>query len=367
MEKINTNNLNNKEIGEGNIEKMRDFLFKYPFLIINYIREFLLDEKTEDRFFGDFRIPADVLKKTLLLKKEHSRDFFLKIYELIDSNFDLSIMLMNQAENDGLNINESCSFSVQLADSQHELSQDDIDRMIGIYENNYKNQPKLQSVLLDNFKKTLKSDDYNTEFYLVKHGEELAGFFLMKYDIEKDEQHLMSFNIDPRYAGKGLGSSGLRDQLNGLARFHRVSAETKAQNGLSSYYIEKFKFVATGSFELGDQKCFSIYRNDSQDVFKSKKIPLKHFINAAVFNEISQLDDGIKVAMCDDENYSRLVDKGFENGSYLTRCFRYMSNEGTPINLLVFEKISFDDSEKYMNVFDYDNLDPNESRHAFIV
>lgn len=352
---------------ENSQEKILDaknLVLKNPWLSLDIVRKYLADEIDEENFKFRASFPPDLSEPARQFKKKHSREEIIYIFSVLDSDVDLQILCLNTNLKNGIRINESEYFNISVADSPGQFSEKDIQRMREIYAQNYVDNPKLQKVLLEKFDRFIEEEDFSTltkQFYLFEKWGEILGFFITDYDTEKDEVRFKALNLAPEFSGKTLGSTLLKDQLDGIARFHKVTADTRANSCMASFYIERFSFIGTDVFDFEGESSMKIVRNDSQDVFASKTIPEKHLFNQAILNSRVEIEDGsVSIVLCEDSRSASFLEKYLKETesekTFLTRCIKYIGSDEKVFSLLVFEKKNKEEAETFMKSFDYSGV-----------
>lgn len=211
------------------------------------------------------------------------------------------------------------------------LSDTDRKRMTELYRANYAAYPKFQKKLLDGFEEAL--NDTSNRFFVLRYKGVIEGFYRLKFGA-LDRAYFGAFNMNPNYAGSGLGEVLMEQSLDARAKSAVIEATCTATLPIASNYIER-GFIGVGAAQEDEIYSMNIVRNDAHnEMFPSK---------SKTAEDIMRVCESVSEFVCRKVPLSRLAPKDFEllneRGPGTRYVFtRYLRDRKTGYAYLVFEK-----------------------------
>ncbi len=153
--------------------------------------------------------------------------------------------------------------------SPESFSEVDKERMKEFYRINYSAYPEFQKMLLESFERVLKEP--TNRFYVLRYKGEIEGFYRLGMS-PQDRIYFGAFNMNPKYAGSGLGEALMQQSLDVQARDSVIEANCIADKSVASNYIER-GFIGTHTKQVNEPHLMYITRHDTKkDIFISKNL-----------------------------------------------------------------------------------------------
>lgn len=323
---------------------------KYPIIALREFQNLVLKKKDQFDFYfktpiNDGGVPEEI--------KSMDENELNKLFNEVNKNADLQFLCQKRLneEGSGFSIVELSGFDFGEVDSLFALEEKDIQRMVEIYSENYKSKPKLKDSLLESFNQVIEDEKtgentfaFKRRFQIVRFNDEIVGFFFFEYDDKEDVMKFRAFNVDPRFAGRGIGNESLNDALESESAQKLVKAESLLDSCICSKYLENFGFVGTSVVEFDGEKVLNIVRNDyHKELLKFKDLPEKHLFNLAQYDSVVVPEPGVKIILCKSEKLDSNLAKHLQKNCLLTRNIKYATEEGQIFNLVVIEELSDED------------------------
>jgi len=168
-------------------------------------------------------------------------------------------------------------------------------KLLAIYDENYSEEkgysPEFRQTIFDNMRRAFGNDQ--ARFYIAEKDSEVLTFLCFEDEPSdnpgsRPHKHLGFFNVDPDLQGSSIGSIFFSDIIKREGRDAVISATADPNLPISSYYIEKQDFVASGFKDLADKLLLSIER-DTDIVRQLKSKRLESLSEAEI---ASLIDDG---------------------------------------------------------------------------
>jgi len=151
----------------------------------------------------------------------------------------------------------------------------DRERMRELYRVNYAEYPEFQQYLLEHFNETLAEEA--SQFYVLRYKGVVEGFYRLGVT-ERDTLYFGAFNINPKYAGSGLGEALMQEALDVRAKDSIIKANCIADKPISANYIER-GFIGTHTGKVKEPTLMYIIRHDSKkQLFPSKALSTEEIL-----------------------------------------------------------------------------------------
>ncbi len=224
--------------------------------------------------------------------------------------------------------------------SPESFSEVDKERMKELYKINYATYPEFQKMLLESFERVLKEP--TNRFYVLRYKGEIEGFYRLGIAAE-DRVYFGAFNMNPKYAGSGLGEALMQQSLDVRARDSVIEASCTATLPIASNYIER-GFIGTKAEQNKEVYSMDIVRNDSKkEMFHSKEISDEEIMRTCESGS-SFVCTKVPLTTLAPEHFARLNEQAGDSRFVLTR---YIRDKQTQSAYLVFEKTNTEAIEAF--------------------
>jgi N-acetylglutamate synthase-like GNAT family acetyltransferase len=353
--KFNTAPKPNTEQEDKEKLEVEKLALKYPIIVLREFQNFILKKQDEFGFYFKTNINETDIPEEL---KSMSDEELGKLFEEVNKNADLQFLCYRRLkeEDSEIAVAELSGFNFDEGESLFSLTENDIERMREIYSKNYESKPKLKDVLIKSFDQVIKDEQkgentfaFKRRFQIIRFDGEIVGFFFFEYDDKEDVMKFKSFNVDAKFAGRGIGNESLEDVLEGESAQKIVKAESLLDSCICSKYLENFRFVGTSVDEFEGEKVLNMIRNDHhKDLLKFRDLPEKDLFNWAQFDSVVAPEQGVKIILCKNEKFNTNLQKYLNKNCLLTRNIRFATKEGDIFNLFVIEELSEKDYQLFI-------------------
>ncbi len=236
--------------------------------------------------------------------------------------------------------------------SAPDLSDSDRTSMESIYRTNYAQNPEFQKALMEKW--STVSNDPNNEFTVLRHEGNIAGFFRME-NTAPSKKYFGAFNLDKTYRGGALGEALLTESVGEVAKENIIEADCDMREPITSKYIES-GFIGVDNYDVKGNPSFHIVRNDrlhSELFTKSAQLTEEEIMSKARIGEQVVDGDLVVAAVLVKEiahlPFSLITHTQGDKRVVLTRYIREKDERGEMIACAVFEKVSAEKLDEFMN------------------
>ena len=232
----------------------------------------------------------------------------------------------------------------QEASSNDRAKADLILELIQMYRDNYKDSP-LQNKLVKGFLDILKNNNEQTNLYVLKKDDKPIAF--CRFDKTGEHQEYFgSLNVQTILRGSKIGTAFIEETLNKEAIENDIDAHSDPNAEVSSFYIEKAKFVVDFVQENYDDTgvdILHIVRNRDQKSFSSRAYSeeglVTEYNNNFLGNRYSEEDKFIvlKFRIKSPELVATLKEMVNDQKYFMTRYF-FVEEDDQNYAYCVFEK-----------------------------
>ncbi len=128
--------------------------------------------------------------------------------------------------------------------SSKELSPDDQNDIIKIYEENWKlENQETKKALIDNIKNSFTSTEDNSHFVVIRNHKEIAGF--IRFENKGEFEFASALNVREEYKNFGIAQALLDSSLRVRSLLHPIHARARLTLDYTQKYIEDFNAVGT--------------------------------------------------------------------------------------------------------------------------
>ena len=352
--KIEHDSRESLEIEKNFVERI---VLKYPFLILKDAQYFFTGalKKRLPRYLSFLNIynwPLEIYRM-----HELGKDKLLKFFSELNNSTDFQLLCFRRLKETypEIKLDDMENFKFE-AVSIKSLSNEELMRLREIYSNNYDNKPALKDALLKSFDQVIRDEQgeeneptFRRSFRIVRIKGEVVGFFFFEYEDNEDVVKFKSFNVDARFAGRGVGKESIEDALNRESESKLVKAQSLLGSGICSKYLEDFGFVGTSVVEFENEKILNIIRDDRhKGLLKSKDLPEKYLFEHAQLESVVEPEPGMKVMLCKSLDLDGVLNENLRRNCLLTRNIKYSTDEGEVLHLVVTEELSEEDYLVFM-------------------
>ena len=246
------------------------------------------------------------------------------------------------ASGEKLNLSEMKDVTFEQGISPEVFSPEDRERMKDIYRVNYKEYPEFQKRLLQDFDGVLR--EKTNRFYLLRYKGAIEGFYRLG-KTEQDTVYFGAFNMNPKYAGSGLGEALMKQSLDIRAKESVIEANCVADKSIVANYIER-GFIGTHTKQVNEPHLMYISRHDSQNnLFASKSLAPEEIIRTCGAT-IGYICKKLPLESVTHTDLAILDEKTADGTRHVLT--RYIRDKQSKFVYLVFEKVAAETIEKYL-------------------
>ncbi|MES2087947.1 MAG: GNAT family N-acetyltransferase [Patescibacteria group bacterium] len=229
--------------------------------------------------------------------------------------------------------------------SPETFSPADRERMKELYRINYAKTPIFQKKLIEGFDRVLNEPD--NQFYVLRYGGVIEGFYRLEIT-PQDTLYFGAFNLNPKYAGSGIGEALMRQSLDVRAKEAIVKASCTATLPIASNYIER-GFVGTKTEQVDEVYSMNIIRHDTKEnLFRSKDLTEQQIMETCETTS-DFVCRKVPLGQLSSKDFSLLEEQATDGASQfvLTRYIRDKQSKQNASAYLVFEKTTQDTLDNF--------------------
>lgn len=336
----------NPEIAKKVFEKYSEIVdqaYKIEDFIASELSSEIKDQKQSNEIIQQIMVRAkDVLVQFInaseLAKKKgielSAEDISLELEKIkIDTILLSTTLRVMKQSGQKIDLEDIKNFSLEGHVLPKEVKDTDVSEMVRIYQENYKDFPNLQKILLGKHEEVMRLD--SVEFTILRYKDNITGFYRLD-NLPENEVHFAAFNVDAEFRGAGLGEAMMLEDLDRLAKEKIIKAECDQFARISSNYIER-GFVANAHQDIAEKGVLSILRDDTSFNFESKKLSQEEIIEKYLKAKLEKAESGEELSVeVQDGNLTILsaekqTDFDFkrmlQDGKILTRYFKFGDKE----------------------------------------
>lgn len=320
-----------------------DQAYKIEDFIASELSSEIKDQKQSNEIIQQIMVRAkDVLVQFInaseLAKKKgielSAEDISLELEKIkIDTILLSTTLRVMKQSGQKIDLEDIKNFSLEGHVLPKEVKDTDVSEMVRIYQENYKDFPNLQKILLGKHEEVMRLD--SVEFTILRYKDNITGFYRLD-NLPENEVHFAAFNVDAEFRGAGLGEAMMLEDLDRLAKEKIIKAECDQFARISSNYIER-GFVANAYQDIAEKGVLSILRDDTSFNFESKKLSQEEIIEKYLKAKLEKAESGEELSVeVQDGNLTILsaekqTDFDFkrmlQDGKILTRYFKFGDKE----------------------------------------
>ncbi len=149
------------------------------------------------------------------------------------------------------------------------FSEADRERMRELYRINYAEYPEFQKMCVEKLNEVLSQND--SQFFVLRYKGVIEGFYRLGVT-DHDAAYFGAFNMNPKYAGSGIGEALMQQSLDVKAKDFVIVANCIADKSIAANYIER-GFICTHTKQVHEPHLMYITRHDAQNsMFPTKAL-----------------------------------------------------------------------------------------------
>ena len=212
------------------------------------------------------------------------------------------------------------------------FSEADRERMRELYRINYDEYPEFQKMCVEKLNEVLTRND--STFYVLRYGGVIEGFYRLGVT-GRDTAYFGAFNMNPKYAGSGIGEALMQQSLDVKAKDFVIEANCIADKSIAANYIER-GFIGTHTKQVHEPHLMYITRHDAQkSTFPTKALAAEEIIRTCG-TETSYVCKKVPIDSVTQVDLALLDERSEEGTRHVLT--RYIRDKKSKCAYLVFEK-----------------------------